>query len=171
MKKCPSWKANIFSARQGINCILWDPKVHNRVHNIPPHVHTLSQLNPAHALKIDIFKINFNIIPHLRLTFHVISFLQVFPPNPCTHLSSPPPHTCYMFRPFHPSWADRPHSIQQRAQIVKTLAVQFAPVSCYFVTFRPKYLRQNPVLEDPLPQFLFQCDRPSFTPAHNTVNQ
>jgi len=63
MKQCPSWKANILTARQGVNRILWDPKVHNRVQNIPPHVHILSQINPAQALTNNIFKINFNIIP------------------------------------------------------------------------------------------------------------
>ena len=41
--------------------------------------------------------------------FQVVSFLQVSPPKPCLHRSSPP----YVLhaRPFHSSWSDHPNSI------------------------------------------------------------
>jgi hypothetical protein len=40
----PSWEANRFTASQEIPRILWNPKVHYRIHN---HL-SLSQLNPVH---------------------------------------------------------------------------------------------------------------------------
>jgi hypothetical protein len=35
------WASNRYSCRQEILHILWDPKIHNRVRNIPPHDHII----------------------------------------------------------------------------------------------------------------------------------
>jgi hypothetical protein len=48
-EQSPFCEANRFAASQKIYRILWNPKVHYRIHKRPPPVPGLSQLNPIHT--------------------------------------------------------------------------------------------------------------------------
>jgi hypothetical protein len=60
VKKSPSLESNKYSATQEITLILWNPKVHNRIHKSSPFVPTLTQIDPAMPASL-FSKIQFNI--------------------------------------------------------------------------------------------------------------
>ena len=75
---------------QEIPRILWNPKVHYRIHKCPPPVPNLSQLDPVHTPTSYFLKIHLNITHIYAWISQVVSFPQVSPSKPCIRLSSSP---------------------------------------------------------------------------------
>jgi hypothetical protein len=110
MEQSHSGEANRFSAGLEIPHILWNPKVHYRIHKCMPSVPVMSHLDPVHTSTGYFLKIYLNIIisstpgpPKWSLS------LRFSHQNPV--YTAPLPHMCYMPHPSHSSRFYNPNNI------------------------------------------------------------
>jgi hypothetical protein len=139
MEQSPSWQVSRFTASQEITRIVWNPKVHYRIHKCPPPVPILNQLDLVHTRTSLFLKI------HLHITFPTTRgfskwsiSLQVSTPKPCTRL--PSSHTSNISRPFHSSRFDHPNCIGWGVQVIKLLIMQFSSTPATSMLFGPRIL-------------------------------
>jgi hypothetical protein len=108
MQQSPS-KAYPSSAFQEIPRILWNPKVHFRIHKWPPPVHVMIQLDPNHAPTSHFLRIYLNIILPSKPGFSKSSLsLRRIQQN--LMYTSTILLTCYMPHRLHYSRFDHPNN-------------------------------------------------------------
>lgn len=126
-----------------IHRILWDSKVHCRIHNSSPPVPILSQMEALHTLPSWSFKIRFDIIFAFRPRFSRWFLSFSFPTKTLgiALLSL----VCHITRLSYHPWFDHSRSTNREVELLIMLLSSVS--SCaHLPTLRARYLPLHPVL-------------------------
>jgi hypothetical protein len=135
--------------------IIWDQKVHHRIHNsmhpvpIPSHI--------IHSNDSHFFRRHFN-LPSIFGSSKWFLFFKLHPPKSYTHLF-PPPEALYV-TPGDTSawWAEN---------ILRFLFKQLSLFSSHFLPVRLKHAPHHPLRKHNQPMFFSEREKPRFTTIHN----
>jgi hypothetical protein len=128
-----SWESDSLSVAQEFSNILWNPKVHYRVHKSHPLYPILNETNPVHTIPSYLSKFYVYTINHLRLGLPCGLFPSTFPIK-ILYVFVFGLHACYIPYPFHSPWLDHSNYIWRRVQVVKLLSMQFSPTYRHFIS-------------------------------------
>jgi hypothetical protein len=145
MGQSPSWEDNRRSDSQ-IPHLIWNPKVHYRVHKRPPLLPILSQMYPLHISHPTSLRPILILSSHLRLGRPSALFLTGLPTKTLYIISV----QCILHvRPTSSSsiW------LSWSVQVMKLFIMQTSSASHHFLSLRSKYYPQHPVPRYPQPMF------------------
>jgi hypothetical protein len=125
-----------------------NPKVHHRIHNSPPTMPLLSQVNPLHSPSANLPKVRFHpILPSTPWPFKG-SLSPGFSHQTPVHINSLC-YACHMPRPSRSPSLYLLNNIWWWVQTMKLPTVQLSPLSRYLDPPESKYSPQHPVLKHP----------------------